>query len=364
MAEDQDASQKTEEPTPKKIQDARQKGDVANSREVSHAFMLLSGTLAVALWLPRGAASLSQELSRFLAAPHQIGVTAEALPSLMSEVLLGTGKILLAPLLMFIVAALASGLVQNGFIFTAERMKPDLSKISVLKGLKRLFSLNSLMELLKGLVKITVVGAVALAIVLPIFDVLPIVPVSGIQDSLAMLHKVAVKILISVVAVVAAMAAADVLYQRFEHTKKLRMSKEDIKDENKQSEGDPHVKARLRAIRNERARQRMMQAVPTADVVITNPTHFAVALKYDAGDGGAPVLVAKGVDEVALRIRECAGDNDIPIVENPPLARALHAGVELDQEIQAEHYQAVAEIIAYVMGLNKKKHAGAHRDFR
>ena len=256
---------------------------------------------------------------------------------------------------MFVIAALASGLVQNGFMFTAGRMKPELSKISVFKGLKRLFSMNSVMELVKGLIKISIVGTVAFAIVLPIFDVLPIVPESSIQASIAMLHKVAVKILVSVVAVVAAMAAADVLYQRFEHTKKLRMSKEDLKDENKQSEGDPHVKARLRAIRNERARQRMMQAVPTADVVITNPTHFAVALKYDADGTGAPMLVAKGVDEVALRIRECAGDNNIPIVENPPLARALHAGVELDQEIQAEHYQAVAEIIAYVMGLNNKR---------
>ncbi len=354
MAEDQDDSQKTEEPTQKKLQDARQKGNVANSREVSNAFMLLSGTLAVALWLPKGAASLQRELSRYLAAPHEIRVEAASLQSIYTDVLLGTGKVLLVPLGLFIFAALASGLVQNGFVLSAERLKPELSKISVLKGAKRLFSMTSVVELLKGLLKISVVGAVAVAVVLPVFDLLPIVPASSIPASLKLLHEIAVKILVSVVAVVAVMAVADVLYQRFEHAKKLRMSKQDIKDESKQSEGDPHVKARLRAIRNERARQRMMQAVPTSDVVITNPTHYAVALKYETGSMGAPVLVAKGVDEVARRIRECAEENNIPIVENPPVARALHAGVELDQEIQAEHYQAVAEIIAYVMGLKGK----------
>ncbi len=351
MAEDQDESQKTEEPTHKKIQDARQKGDVANSREVSNFFMLLSGTLAVALWLPSGAVSLQRELSRFLAAPHEIRVDATSLQLLLSDVLLGTGKILLIPLLLFMLAALTSGIVQNGLLFSPERLKPELSKISVLKGVKRLFSLRSVTELLKGLIKISVVGAVALAIVLPVFDSLPIIPATSVQASIAFLHKEALRVLIGVVAVVAFMAAADVLYQRYEHLKKLRMSREDIKDENKQSEGDPHVKARLRAIRTERARQRMMQAVPTSDVVITNPTHFAVALKYDRDSMGAPVLVAKGADEVAQRIRECATENDVPIVENPPLARALHAGVEIDQEIQAEHYQAVAEVIAYVMGL-------------
>lgn len=355
MAEDQDESQKTEEPTQKKLQDARQKGDVANSREVSNAFMLLSGTLAVAFWLPKGAVSLQQELSRYLIAPHEIRVEVESLQSIYTDVLLGTGKVLLYPLGLFLIAALASGLVQNGFLLSAERLKPELSKISVIKGAKRLFSTRSVVDLVKGLVKISVVGSVAVAIVLPVFDLLPIVPGSSIPASIELLHKVAVKILVSVVAVVAFMAAADVLYEKFEHSKKLRMSKEDIKDENKQSEGDPHVKARLRAIRTERARQRMMQAVPTSDVVITNPTHFAVALKYETGSMGAPVLVAKGVDEVARRIRECAEENDIPIVENPPLARALHAGVELDQEIQAEHYQAVAEIIAYVMGLKGKR---------
>ena len=249
---------------------------------------------------------MQQVLTRYLTAPHEIRVEAASLQSIYTEVLFGSGKILLFPLGLFIVAAFASGLVQNGFLLSAERMKPELSKISVFKGLKRLFSMRSVVELLKGLLKIIVVGAVAVAVALPVFDVLPIVPASTIPASIALLHKVAVQILVSVVAVVAVMAAADVLYQRYEHVKKLRMSKEDIKDENKQSEGDPHVKARLRAIRTERARQRMMQAVPTSDVVITNPTHFAVALKYETGSMGAPVLVAKGADEVAQRIRECA----------------------------------------------------------
>ena len=175
------------------------------------------------------------------------------------------------------------------------------------------------------------------------------------QDFLAILHNTLLKMLVAVLAVLAAIAIADLIFQRYRHKKQLRMTKQEVKEEHKQAEGDPTAKQRLRQIRQERARQRMMAAVPDADVVITNPTHFAVALKYDSEEMDAPRVVAKGQDLIAQRIREIAEDNDIIIVENPPLARALFASVELDDEVPPEHYQAVAEVISYVWGLRSGK---------
>ena len=204
--------------------------------------------------------------------------------------------------------------------------------------------------MVKGLVKLAIVGGIAIAIIWPILPSLAIAPLSPVPAGLDLLHKTVLKVLLGVVAALTLMAAADVAYGRYEHIKKLRMTKEEVKDEHRQSEGDPHVKARLRAIRNERARQRMMQAVPHADVVITNPTHYAIALEYETDSMAAPRVVAKGVDLVAQRIREVASEHDVPLVENPPLARALHDGVEIGQEIKTEHYKAVAEIIAFIMG--------------
>ena len=263
----------------------------------------------------------------------------------------GIGSILALPALLLIAAALAASLVQHGFLFAPERLKPDLKKISPIAGMKRLFSLRSVAEFLKGLLKIAIVGTVAVLLMLPVISELPSVPDKSVADNLGMIHALAVRMLAGVVAVLALIAGLDFMYQRFEHSKKLRMTKQEVKDEYKQTEGDPHVKARLRAIRIERARQRMMQAVPEADVVITNPTHYAVAIKYDVEEMPAPKVVAKGVDQLAERIRAVAEEHGVPIVENPPLARTLHAAVDLDEEIPAEHYRAVAEVIAYVMRL-------------
>lgn len=351
MADDQDESQKTEEPTSKKISDAREKGDVANSREVSNFFMIASGSFIVALWLPAAGAEFKSMLSVFVINAHSIRIDGASMQGLTASTVAAVGKLLAWPALAFTAAALASGIVQNGLLFSPAKIKPELSKISPLKGLKRLFSLQSVAEFLKGIAKLTIVGAIALAIAWNSAKFLPLVPLTDLSLSLEFLHQLLVKILIAVASAIAVMALVDFLYQRFEHTKKLRMTPQEIKDEMKQTEGDPHVKARLRAVRSERARQRMIQAVPSADVVVTNPTHFAVAMSYDRDGGGAPRVVAKGTDAVALRIREVAEEHEVPIVENPPLARALYAGVEIDQEINPEHYQVVAEVIAYVYRL-------------
>jgi flagellar biosynthetic protein FlhB len=198
-----------------------------------------------------------------------------------------------------------------------------------------------------------VIVAVVVAVVWPDIPRLPRIMTESTGDMLTDLQIVVFKIIGAVIILMTLIAFIDIIYQRYDHHKKLRMTKQEVKDEFKQTEGDPQIKGRLRQLRQEKARQRMMAAVPESSVVVTNPTHFAVALKYDQATMSAPILVAKGVDLVAKRIRDLARENEIPIVENPPLARALHAGVELDQEVPPEHYQAVAEIIGYVMRLKQ-----------
>ena len=210
------------------------------------------------------------------------------------------------------------------------------------------------MEFIKGMLKISLVSGVILVLLWPAWDIVPNVTTLGIPQFMELLQSLGTRVLIGVLAAMTLIAAVDFLYQKQQHTKQLRMSKQELKEEFKQAEGDPMIKARLRQIRMERARRRMMAAVPEADVVVTNPTHYAVALKYVSDKMEAPVLTAKGIDSIAMRIREVAKEHDVPIVENPPLSRALYEGVDLDQEVPPEHYKAVAEIIGYVMRLKDK----------
>ncbi len=360
--QDQDKSQKTEEPTQKKLDDARKKGDVVDSREVTNWFMLAAATLAIGVFMPSSAGAILREMRRFLERPHDIAFGNESLGLLLGEVMGGVGLAIAMPIGVFVVAAIAAPLAQHGVIFTTEKMKPKLEKISPLGGLKRMFSLRSVTELVKGLLKISMVAAVAFAVIWPEREELPHIPTMELQPVLELLFWLGLKVFGGVVAVLTALAIVDYMYQVFEHRKKLRMSRQEIRDEQKQSEGDPHVKARLRAIRNERARQRMMAAVPTADVVITNPTHYAIALSYDQEMMAAPKVVAKGVDDVARRIRETAAEHDVPIFENPPLARGIFATADIDEFIKPEHFKAVAEIIAFVMGISKVRPRPSRED--
>ena len=264
--------------------------------------------------------------------------------------------IMMLPMLVLMLAAFLAPFVQVGPIFAPEVLRPDFSKLSPFKGFGRLFSRRSLIEFLKGLAKISLVGAVAFVIVYPYFggmDHWVGLPIPILEDEIM---RVINRLLIGILVVLFVIMTTDFAYQRFEHYKKLRMTKQELKDEYKQSEGDPHVKARLRQLRNERARRRMMQSVPKADVVITNPTHFAIALEYKPETMDAPICLAKGTDSVALRIREVAKEHNISIVENPPLARTLYDVVELDEAIPPEQYKAVAEVISFVFktkGRNK-----------
>ncbi|OAB58013.1 flagellar biosynthetic protein FlhB [Leptolyngbya valderiana BDU 20041] len=353
MAEEQDDAQKTEEPTPKKLREAREKGEAAKSQEVNHWFMILAFAAVVGIFGAWMAGSVAESLSVLLERPHAFDLTHDGSRQVLIDILGQIATALLVPVLVILAAALGAGLMQTGFIVSAEPLKPKLSKISLIEGFKRQFSSRTLMEFAKGLLKISLVGGVVVIALWPKRDQLNELAEMEMLLLLEVLQDTALRVLIATLAMMTVIAALDFAFQHYQHTKKLRMTRQEVKDEFKQTEGDPMVKARLRQIRQERARGRMMAAVPSADVVITNPTHFAVALKYDMESMAAPVVVAKGVDHLALKIRQVAEEHDIPRVENRPLARALYDSVDLDQEIPPEHYKAVAEIVGYVMRLKR-----------
>lgn len=352
MADEQDQSQKTEEPSQKKLDDAHERGEVAKSRDVNHWFMLLVITLAVLVSAKSSAELLAQEFAGILGNAHGLSATSGIEPFLLS-LMATVGVALGLPMALLMGGALLGALVQHKPVFSAEKLKPNLEKISLSKGMKRLFSAPSWVELLKTVLKFLIVGGVVAAILLPKSSLLVEMPSRGVETILPTIYVLTLKLLGGVLAVMAVLAGADYLFQVQQHRKRLRMTKQELKDEFKQTDGDPMVKARLRQIRAERSRKRMMAAVPEADVVVTNPTHYAVAMKYDHGKMEAPKVVAKGVDHLAARIRAVAEEHKVPIVENPPLARALYATVEVDQEIPPEHYRAVAEVISFIMKLRR-----------
>lgn len=353
MAESGDDAEKTEEPSHKKLEDAHDRGDVAKSQEVNTWFVLLASTLVMAMFADGMAARLTEGFVGFLGTPHQIRLD----PARMYDIAVKTGLTILAaialPLVVLALAAVAGNLVQHRLVLSLDPIKPKLSKISPLAGAKRLFSTTSLVNFFKGLAKLAVVGGFIFAVVWPQRGELAALISTDTVALLPLVKLLAIKVMVAVLLVMGVVAAADYAYQRSQWMQKQRMTVKELRDEYKQLEGDPAVRAKLRQIRVERGRKRMMASMPQASVVVTNPTHYAVALKYESGMN-APVCLAKGVDAVALRIRAFADEHAIPIVENPPLARALHASVEIDAEIPTEHYKAVAQIIGYVMQLRRK----------
>jgi flagellar biosynthetic protein FlhB len=355
MSEDNDDSQKTEDPTSKRLDEARAEGRVPKSQEFNHLLMILAFTLAVILFGRYVGQQIMNMSLPFFESPDQIPTDLGHLINMAWRIL---GLVLLAgvaPIVLAFLAAFGAGYLQFGLLWSAENLMPSLDKISPMAGFKRIFSLRSVTELIKGILKITIVATVVGYFVVPsIGDLHKLIGMEMVQLVVAISDKVHI-LLIGVFCVMGVIAAADILYQRWEYMKSLRMSRQDLRDEYKQTEGDPLVKGRLRQLRMERARRRMMGEVPKADVVVTNPTHFAVALKYDQTAMSAPKVVAKGTDKVALRIREVAEEADVPVIENPPLARGLYAAVDIDQEIPPEYYKAVAELISYIYKLKKRR---------
>ena len=350
MADQPEQYEKTEEPTQKKLDDAHKKGDVAKSQEVNSWFLMIGATLVLMIFSRDMALSLAGMLKNIMSQAHEIPVGGESLRTNLQT--LGTAILgaLAIPFILFIIAGLAGNLVQHRPLFSWEPVKPKLSKVSPLSGFKRLFSMTSLVNFAKGLAKLVIVSSVIVFIVWPNRDKLDAIVVLDPAALMGVTYAMAAKVLIGVVAVLSLVAALDFAWQKHTWWEKQRMTVKELRDEYRQIEGDPQVRAKLRQVRIERGRKRMMQNVPRAAVVITNPTHYAVALEYEKGMN-APVCVAKGVDSVAFKIREIAEEHDIPIVENKPLARTLHASTEIDEEIPPEHYKAVAEVIGYVMHL-------------
>lgn len=353
MAEEED--QKTEQPTAKRLWDARERGQLPISREVGYWSSFL-GILLVVTWLGPGMArQLMMILRIFLEAPHVFVIDDRGLQTIvfnaLMQVAFATGLIFLV----MIVSIIAGFMAQTGPFASTELIKLDFGRLSLVGGLKRLVSMSALVELIKSFGKLVVLGITAFFILWPLVPVLPAFTGRTLMDSVNFLHERAIHLLVVLLLVFTAVALGDLFYQRFAYLKNLRMTKAEVKDEFKQQEGDPIIKSRLRQIRLEKARKRMMAQVPKADVVITNPTHYAVALKYESSKMAAPVVLAKGTDRIAQRIRELAEENKVALVSNPPLARALYDTVEVDEEIPTQHYRAVAEVISYVYKLKKRK---------
>lgn len=356
MSDEPDEAQKTEDPTPKRLSESRKKGQVALSREVNNLVMLLAGTLVVAIIVPHLAMELLGFMRSYIEMAHKVPVSKSTdVGTVLSTTFAELTRVLFLPFLLFLAAAILGPFLQIGPLLSFESMKPDLSKISIIKGFGRLFSMRSLVDFLKGICKIALVGVVGAIIVYPYFGRVGELITMPIDEVMRELLGLIISMMIGILIVMFVIAMIDLVYQQMEHMKKMRMTKQEIKDEHKQSEGDPHVKGKLRQLRMEKSRQRMMQAVPEADVVITNPTHFAIALKYDTEISEAPICVAKGMDDLALRIREVATEHGVTIQENKPLARALYDTVEVDEMIPVEHYKAVAEIISYVYKIKGRK---------
>jgi flagellar biosynthetic protein FlhB len=354
MAEGEDKDDKTEDPTQRKLEQALEKGDVPKSQEVGNWFILAALTLAATFAAAPAARDLANRLALVLGNAHQIAIDPAGLSAFAWT---AVGLLLLAlsaPFLLGMVAGFFGNAIQHRFVWSLEPLKPKLERISPMSGLKRMFGKEALVNFLKGLVKIGAVATVIAAVLWPYADRFEGLAGEPLSNALPMALAMALKMLGAVLAIMFVVAAADYLYQRWRYIERHRMSRHELKQEFKETEGNPEIKAKVRQLRQQQARRRMMAAVPKASVVLMNPTHYAVALSYEAGMA-APVCVAKGVDELALRIRDVAREHGVPVVENPPLARALHASVALDAEIPVEHYKAVAEVIGYVMRLRRRR---------
>ena len=358
---DEDDSQKTEEPTGRKLGKAKEKGQTGSSTEIKNWAVLFGGAMALTLLAPWTMNGITEISLVFVERPEAIPVEIGALTPLIVETALQMLLYVSPTFALLLVLAIVSNLGQTGWIYAPSKIMPELKKISLMAGVKRMFSVRSVVEFVKGILKLSLVGFVAYSMALPYLTDVAVMPDFSTAAMLDRLYIVAIIVTVGSVLVMTVLSVFDLLYQKFEFIKSMRMSRQEIKDEYKDTEGDPQIKARIRQLRAERAQRRMMANVPEADVVVTNPTHYAVALSYKMEDMQAPRLVAKGMDSLALKIREVAEENDVPIVENPPLARALYASVELDEEIPVEHYQAVAEVIGYIMKLKGKKPGGGGR---
>ncbi len=353
--EDDDESSKTEEPSERKIEKAREEGDTAVSQDAKSFIMFLAMLAVIWMIIPLMFRWFYEYSIKFIELPDSLPTDAAHIQRLLINSGVALLKILAIPFAIFIVFGITASISQTGFIYAPKKLEPNWNKLNIFAALPNFINMKKVVESLKGLLKICLIAYVSILVVRPYLPQVNLLPTMDSIGILEFIHKIVVLLIFTVVMAIFILAVADYLYQRYTYLKKLRMTKQEVKEEYKQMEGDPLIKSRIRQVRMERARHRMMENVPKADVVVVNPTHYAVAMEYKMDEMDAPVVVAKGVDFLALRIREIAEENEIPIVENPPLARALFASVEVDQAIPPEHFKAVAEVIGYVMQLKKQQ---------
>jgi len=349
-----DDQEKTEEPTSKKIEDARKEGNVPRSQDASSFVMLIVALVVAFVMLPY----LGDRIRNLYMYYHELmgeEITKSVVIGMTIVSLRELGLMILPISIAVAMAGVLAGLMQFGFLFTTKSITPDLKKIDPIKGLKNLLSLKKLIEGVKIVLKVSVVFAVAFYFLTDYITELAETLFLGMMGQMVWLRDKMIILAAVMLALFLVFSFIDLLFVRYNYFKELRMSKQEIKDEHKQMEGDPQVKARIRRVQMEMSQKRMMQNIPDADVVITNPTHYAVAIRYDQSKDKAPVVVAKGVDFLALRIKEIALNHKIQVVENPPLARELYKQCDISQAIPEKLYKAVAEVLAFVYRTNKRR---------
>ncbi|MBV8924926.1 MAG: flagellar biosynthesis protein FlhB [Bradyrhizobium sp.] len=352
MADEGDSDDKTLDPSQKRLDEALERGDVVKSQEINTWFVIAGATLVMSTFAGSIGTGIMVPMRNLLANAWMIRTDGPGLLHLAASLEYAVAAAVGLPFLMLAMAAIAANLVQHRLVWSGEPLKPSFSKISPMSGFKRIFGKQAAVNFAKGLFKLVALGAVMTAILWPERMRLEAMERFDPSMLLTITASLTMHLMGAVVAMLAVVAILDYLFQYRTWYERQKMSPQEMKEEFKQSEGDPHIKGRIRQIRMARMKKRMMAAVPKASVIITNPTHYSVALQYERGMS-APVCVAKGADNIAFKIREIAREHSIPIVENVPLARSLYAAVEIDEEIPVEHYQAVAEIIGYVMGLKR-----------
>lgn len=357
FAKDGEGGEKTEDATQKKLEDVRKEGNVAKSKEIVTAATLLTLYICLRFLIGFVGNQLIHTFDTYYSMISRMineGITISNFNKLFLNCSISIGIVIAPFLLSGLVVSILSNSLQFKFKVTTKPLQPKFSKMNPISGFKRMFSLNTLMELIKSILKIVLIAYVSYSVIVDHTDDIFLIYDIPIGQALLLMYDIILELLLKICVIFIVIAAADFLYQRWKFKDDNKMSKQEVKDEYKNTEGDPQVKGQQKQRMRQASQRRMMAAVPEADVVITNPTHFAVALSYKSGEHAAPVVVAKGADFMAGRIKEIAKENNVDIVENKPLARMLYYNVDVDAEIPPELYQAVAEVLAYVYQLHNK----------
>ena len=361
MAENENGQEKTEEATPKRLDKSRDEGQIPRSKELTTAFVLLTGITGL-MMLGADLGEAMKGLMRFnFALPREAAFDTNMMLVHLGSTALAAVEMLIPFFTLIVAAALIGPVALGGWIFSGKAMAPKFNRMNPTKGLKRMFSMTAILELVKAMAKFGLVASVAILMLFTFKSQLVGLAQSALLPALEQMWQIISWSLLAVSSTMIVIAMLDVPYQIFDHSKKLKMTLQEVKDEMKDSEGKPEVKGRIRQLQQEMAQRRMMEAVPEADVVITNPEHFSIALKYDMEGGGAPTVVAKGGDFLALKIREVAKFHDIMILESATLARAIYFTTEIDDEIPSKLYLAVAQVLAYVFQLKAYEEGGGRR---